>query len=302
MIQKNPNIGLHQYEKKRHGIEQLPFAVYRSKIPQGFTYYPMHWHEEMEILYVEEGMLTLMVNGQKYTAEAGKFYVVSPGMIHAMEEIPGEHAVYYNVLFHLNFLMSKEDEDHLNESMLQPLLLGTKHFQVESFMSKEEKKEVLHTIKSLISYREQQEEEGIGFLVKSDLFRLLHGLRRTLLTSQEPMIAAGQMERMKKLTNWLLENVTEEITLASAAQFAGYSTSYFSKFFRNYTGTSYLHYFTMLKLEKSRKLLEATDLSAMEIGALCGFQNYSYFIRTFKKHYETTPKQYQMRSREKKRV
>lgn len=220
MIQKNPNIGLYQYEKKRHGVDQLPFAVYRSKIPEGFTYYPMHWHEEMEILYVEEGMLTLMVNGQKYTAEAGKVYVVSPGMIHAMEEIPGKHAVYYNVLFHLNFLMSKEDEDHLNESMLQPLLLGTKHFQVEPSVREEVNTEVLHTIKSLVYYREQQEEEGIGFLVKSDLFRLLHGLRHTLLTSQDPMIAAGQMERMKKLTNWLLENLTEEITLASAAKFA----------------------------------------------------------------------------------
>lgn len=297
MVQKNPNIGLHQYEKKKHGSEKLPFAVYRSKIPEGFTYYPMHWHEEMEILFVEEGELTLMVNGQKFCAEKGEFYLISPGMMHAMEQISDKTAIYYNVIFHPRLLMSKENTEDTTDHDLASLVLGTKNFEIRHGMTGEDKELVLSAIRNLILHRETNQEMRMVYLIKSDLFRLFYGISKIMKDAQNPMVTAIQMERMKNLTKWLLDHVNEEITLKSAADFAGYSTSYFSKFFRNYTGTSFLHYFTMLKLEKSKKLLEATELTAMEVAEVCGFQNYSYFIRTFKRYYEITPKQYQMQSR-----
>ena len=82
--------------------------------------------------------------------------------------------------------------------------------------------------------------------------------------------------------------------MKDAADFCGYSTSYFPKFFRNYTGSSFVSYRNLIRLEKAKRLLETGEHSGLEVSGMCGFENYSYFIRAFRKQYDITPKQYQL--------
>jgi AraC-like DNA-binding protein len=42
-------------------------------------------------------------------------------------------------------------------------------------------------------------------------------------------------------------------------------------------------------------MLTNTDLSVLEIAMECGFNDYSYFIKTFKKLKGVTPKQYRIK-------
>ncbi|MFR7520227.1 MAG: helix-turn-helix transcriptional regulator [Mediterraneibacter faecis] len=43
-------------------------------------------------------------------------------------------------------------------------------------------------------------------------------------------------------------------------------------------------YITYLRLENAKQLLQDTDLSVTEAAMQSGYQNVSYFIRSFKKH------------------
>ena len=43
-------------EENKHGTYLMPYNIYRTYIPEAFTDFPMHWHEEMEIIYTVKGM------------------------------------------------------------------------------------------------------------------------------------------------------------------------------------------------------------------------------------------------------
>ena len=53
-------------EDVTHGTKQYPYDQYYLRdIPHAFQI-PVHWHEEMEIIYIKEGMLHVRIEGRDY--------------------------------------------------------------------------------------------------------------------------------------------------------------------------------------------------------------------------------------------
>jgi len=289
------HIGISLYETKRHGTESMPFTVYLSRIPEKLGHYPMHWHEEMEIIYVESGECLVTIDGKAFHAEKDELIFISPGMMHAIDQVENKPSDYYNIIFHPNLLINREEKDEITQNYLRPLLDGEKVFNHRLEGAEPGIKEIRLLIHRLISNRRKLREEGQGFLIKSALFELLYHLRPYLHSSDQRKTSQHQITKMKELTEWLNETLAENIKLDDAAKFCGYSKSYFTKFFRNYTGSSFVAYKNLIRLEKAKRLLEKNELRGLEVAELCGYENYSYFIRAFKKLYDTTPKQYQIK-------
>ena len=103
---------------------------------------------------------------------------------------------------------------------------------------------------------------------------------------------ASQINKMKELLVFIHSNYTSPLSLKEAAGYCGYSVSYFTKFFKAFTGMTLVEYINHYRLEKAAELLLTTDLSVIEISESCGFENHSYFIRLFQRHYQTTPLKY----------
>ena len=49
-----PNPQIH--ETKTHGKITFPYIIYRGNIPEYIVSYPLHWHEEMEFIYIKKDM------------------------------------------------------------------------------------------------------------------------------------------------------------------------------------------------------------------------------------------------------
>ena len=49
-------------EARKHGTDLLPYDVYRTQIPKFYTSFPMHWHEEIEIVYVLKGYAKYIID------------------------------------------------------------------------------------------------------------------------------------------------------------------------------------------------------------------------------------------------
>ena len=76
------------------------------------------------------------------------------------------------------------------------------------------------------------------------------------------------------------------------SQMLGISSYYFSKLFKNETGTNFIEYLTNLRISKAKDLLDENRLSVKEIGITVGYPDPNYFSRIFKKNVGQTPSEY----------
>ena len=64
-------------ESAIHRSGKLPLKIYAD------DYVPYHWHEEYEILYIEEGQAQCTINGVQICLEKGKALLIQSGDLHA---------------------------------------------------------------------------------------------------------------------------------------------------------------------------------------------------------------------------
>jgi len=82
------------------------------------------------------------------------------------------------------------------------------------------------------------------------------------------------------------------LSLPEISTSVGISASYLSTLFVEVTGTNFISYLNGYRVDLAKKLLEATNLPALEIGFRCGFHSNQTFYRVFKKYTGMAPNQY----------
>ena len=78
------NGNIQQYKEKAvHGSPLSPLAIYHTAISEMLPFYPIHWHEEMEIIRVQSGTGCFYVDGKRYVASAGDILILRPFVMHS---------------------------------------------------------------------------------------------------------------------------------------------------------------------------------------------------------------------------
>ena len=89
-------------EERIHGTKEFPFSCYHLHDMPAFFQIPVHWHPEIEIIYVRSGSLNVIIEGEEYEAAGGSVFFVNPGELHFIgSAIPGVD--YHTLLFPLEF-------------------------------------------------------------------------------------------------------------------------------------------------------------------------------------------------------
>ena len=84
-------------ETKLHGTHGFPYIVYLGIIPEYTGGVALHWHEEMEIIYVTEGTVQVSVRQSDHVLSNGDIVLVHPQTIHAIRQYGESSARYYNI-------------------------------------------------------------------------------------------------------------------------------------------------------------------------------------------------------------
>jgi AraC-like DNA-binding protein len=87
-------------------------------------------------------------------------------------------------------------------------------------------------------------------------------------------------------------NYQDSLTLDLLAKLCNVTGSYLSTVFKKETGVTVTDYIHKTRVRQSLILLNTTSLSIQEIAQRCGYSDVNYFIRTFKKYQQLTPKAY----------
>lgn len=91
---------------------------------------------------------------------------------------------------------------------------------------------------------------------------------------------------------YISNNYSKEITLEDVSREVNVSPNYFSKLFKDETGSNFIDYLTMLRMEKAKKLLSDSRYVNKEICYHIGYSDPNYFSRIFKKIVGVTPTEY----------
>lgn len=87
-------------------------------------------------------------------------------------------------------------------------------------------------------------------------------------------------------------HLTEDCSLQQLAREMNMTANYLGQVFKRETGKPYTQYITELRIDRAKSLLLSGDMSISDISNALGFNDYFYFLKTFKRVTGVTPKQY----------
>jgi AraC family transcriptional regulator len=118
--------------------------------------------------------------------------------------------------------------------------------------------------------------------------------------------SAGRMEgrpntglsgaALRRVTDYVEENLAQNLTLESIADVAHMSPFHFSRVFKLSTGLSPHQYVLRRRIEKAKGLLAGSDLPLHEVADLSGFTDQSHLARHFRRQLDTTPRSFRLAS------
>ena len=277
-------------EKKDHTNLDFPYNTYLCSIPLDFELVPPHWHDEMEIIYIKKGRGIVYVDFKEYIVNSLSLVFILPGQLHSIEQYEDYTMDYENIIFDVSMVMSNK-KDSVYIDFFRPLTHGK--ITVPTVFS-----QVYPYFNDLVAPIDACDEicktkpQGYELYIKSMLFQFFFILDNRCRNLKAQKNNRKIIDKMKIIIKYVENNYAEKITIADIASVIGFSESHFMRYFKDTMGTSFIEYLKDYRLTMAARLLQSSDDSILTISQEVGFDNLSYFNRSFKSRYGMTPSQY----------
>jgi AraC family transcriptional regulator len=107
---------------------------------------------------------------------------------------------------------------------------------------------------------------------------------------QPPIVNGLPKGTLEQVVDYIHEHLNLDLALATLAEIAHMSPSYFSRLFKQSTGLSPHQYVIRCRIERAKQLLRHGELSIAEISYCLGFTHQSHFSHHFKRLVGSSPK------------
>lgn len=275
----------------------LKHIAYQNDLPihaelMSISYYPMHMHQDIQIIYVLNGSVDLKLSFKSYHLNKNDFHYIHSEDIHSfssddkdnlilvltidteyMEKIyPNIRTTIFTMPTDKTLLLYHNQQLHLQYCifmMIDELLKLSDGFAIR----------IEETLKTMfgILYSEFR-----GFTIdrknKSYVYKRLQDIRQT--------------ERLGAIIENIYINYAEPSTLEEVASKQNLNPYYLSHLFSQTVGVSYRDFVNMVRAEVSEYDLLNSDLSISHIALSSGFSNSMYYNKHFKFWFGMTPGEY----------
>ena len=273
--------------RPRHGSD-FPVFISRQTVAEG-KFWPVaaHAHEEIELIAVLSGELTLRVHGCDETLGAGEGILINSSRIHSLTPTGGMGCELICVLLHPSLLcVNKTFERELIRPQVQNPLAPYLKLRADRFHHREiyEKIKWIHRMERE-PYAPLWIEAAFAEIWANFCDNTPRPTEERNRAQEDARVALGIMEHIRA-------HCGDKLTLPQIAAAGGVGQSKCCKLFATYLGESPVEYLTRCRLEKSAVLLVSTDMPVCEVGTACGFGGSSYFAESFRARYGMSPTEY----------
>lgn len=281
-------------ENAEHGSASTPIEIYSAWKQDEIVSVPLHWHEEIEIIYVESGTLTVERDMVKETFYAGDFCFFNKGQLHKLIATD-KGCQHYAVLFNLKML-GFDFFDEAQSEIIFPLISEKMFFPYKINNCSILKNEFFNIVKTV------SDKDFMWYInAKASLLKIIAILAKENLFDLPKEISINQpyrIEIIKKIILYIQAHYSEKIKIDDLAAQVNFNTQYFCRFFKKATGKQPVEYINYYRIHQAAVLLLTTRRNVIDIASSVGFENYSYFIRKFREIMGCTPVQYKRQANE----
>lgn len=248
-----------------------------------FIYYKLryeticHWHNQIEVLWVKEGIVSATVNNESFDVEKNNLLIIPPGCTHSYAVAgPCSHHVF---LTDENFFQKTD----VFSEFVSPFLQNNLRYIKIKF----DEHPILFNIFSQIETEYFSQNTGSVFAVRAltELF-FINLYRYSNPTTQKPL---KNFDKYKEAILYIASHYSQDFSMADILKEIHFSPQHFCRMFKSYSGMTFKQYLITYRLKKAHALLKNTDKSVESIARETGFNDTGYFIRAYKKLYNTTP-------------
>lgn len=234
----------------------------------------IHTHNFVEMEYILSGSGVQIINEKEYKVSRGDLICFRKNDNHtyytdgsmSVMNIVIFHSVYEEMIYMLKSYMPDDEFDF-------PLI---NHLSGRDMLVLEDL--ILKTENEFL-----KEDKGVYLALKSYLSIFLVNLCRIAFKSNEVT-----NNKLSLVLEYVDKNFLN-ISITKVAKEFGYSANYFSKFFKNNFGISFVEYVNKKKLNYAIELLTVGELTVDDICFEVGFKDKKHFYDIFQKNFGTTP-------------
>lgn len=272
-------------KEKNFYKDGLPVNVITANIME----YPIHFHDDIEVVYVLEGTVGLKNGYYSYVLKQGDIFILNGREIHSFH-----HTDESNMVMMLQLDISFFSKYYGN--------LQNSFFVTDMNEEDDESLEALRNILGRIML--DILDKGYGYEYK--VIEGTHNLLANLFANfQYFMMEDGKFineaknignkvlaGRLNRITDYMYENYSRRLTLNEIADQEHLSIYYLSHVIKEATGLSFQELLSFIRVEESEKLLLGTNKKVGAISEESGFSATRYYIKYFTKWFGMHPLEY----------
>jgi AraC-like DNA-binding protein len=159
-------------------------------------------------------------------------------------------------------------------------------------LNQEQQRKFLSISKKINSL--EQESFGSQALIEAYFIELLVYINRWFrenFSTEKNDDSYGFNANVKAIIDYINDNFTKNISLELLEEKFHLNKHYMCQLFKKTTGTTIHRYIVSRRLSRAKILLHQGH-NVTATSDMCGFQNYTNFIRAFKQHFGVSPKQF----------
>lgn len=260
------------FERHTHKDKMLPVYFAHQHRTSRAPKFELHWHETLEWIYVTGGKVQIQIDEKVEIFKEGDLIAIPPHLPHRFSAV-GDGCSYYCMIPD-NLILASGDvectsfsDEHLvkNRAIYEGFLKIVEEYKTKGSYYKQVIRATILQITALLCRDRCQ--QSAQMYVKSD---------------------NNAMRLTKAALLYMEEHYAEEISGEALAEHLGFSRSYLSHVIRKVTGQSLTENLLYIRCRKARELLQ-NGHTVGEVVFLSGFQNASYFSRTYKRMMGVSP-------------
>ena len=289
----NITLDAHGQELERHGTSAFPIACYDDDIAAAPV--PWHWHEDLEAIVVTEGSLLLGCGGEQYILHTGEGFFINTGVLHGCWDARSSRCRLHSIVFHPRLVGGTPDSVYF-QKYLQPLM--EKRISGNLFLSPETpwQAAIIDHIQATwesVNY----EPPGYEFDARHHLSKIIRLLHDNLPAADREHDQKSQRDalRIKGMLQFIHDHYPEKITVSEIAQSVSVSESECLRCFRSTVQLPPNQYLRQYRIRQAENLLASTEEKISAVAHACGFDDLSFFAKTFRDLKGVSPSDYRNR-------